>query len=345
MSKTQKQATAPTTAPAAPTAAPETETPAQLYKLMFESDTPEKAAAVLKANPEIAQRFVDAMQKGYGNAFTAKAIELASESDHSLSTRGRSQLTQSETSQAADASAPSPSEKLPYTPDGGWNAIEINKRLGQHDKIKGTDNDGDRCSYATALAAKIFDGPAAVAAFLETVLKRHDTEEGRAAKEPAEDVLRTLIPVIRGTSATYADLSWAQEALYEVTLTKGQTGTTGTKEKDSWGREITAYSLADDLPSEVIKETAWSPQDLMTRAKALKPGERLMCGWITPDFQHQIMITNEKGTLYLYDSEKQKDGGPHLRDLSVTTLAPYYADAASVDVFLKTKAEGAKPKT
>ena len=96
MSKTQQQqAAAPT--PATQDAAPETDTPAQLYKLMTESDTPEKAAAILRANPQIAQFYVDSLHKGYGNEFTMKAIELASDADHSLNVRGRSQLKQSET--------------------------------------------------------------------------------------------------------------------------------------------------------------------------------------------------------------------------------------------------------
>lgn len=334
MSKTKAQP-APTSAPA-PAPEPARDTPQELARLMFECDTPEKGAEILRANPQIAQRFVTAIHKSFGNAFTTKMIALASETDHSLDVRGREQLAQSEKSGALDPTAPSPSQKLPYDEEGGWNAIEINKRLGQHDKIQGTDNDEDRCSYATAMAAKIFDGPEALAKFLESVLTRHDLESGRAAKEPAEDVLRAVIPAIRHGEATYADLSWAQEALYEVTLAAGQTGTTGTKKKDMFGREVDAYSLAEDMPSEVIDKPAYRPEDLMAYAKALKPGERLMCGWITPDFSHQIMIANQKGQLYLYDSEAQDDGA-HLRELTPGALEKYY-EKDSLDVYLKVKA-------
>ncbi|MBL9013711.1 MAG: hypothetical protein JNL83_06025, partial [Myxococcales bacterium] len=65
------------------------------------------------------------------------------------------------------------SDRLPYDGKGGWNSVLINTKLGQFDAIPGTDNDADRCAFATILAAKIFDGPQVFGAWLTSFKARH----------------------------------------------------------------------------------------------------------------------------------------------------------------------------
>ena len=316
------------------------ETPEFIAFLMSRVTGPEQLTALFRDNPRYWDPLARAAQQRFGNAEVTKALAAVGSNDHTLMLAGRDSLKGSSSSATVDAGAPSPNDKLPYHGAAAWNAIEINRRLGQHDRISGTDNDGDRCSFAGALAIKIFDGPAATAAWLEAVVTKHDMLDGRPAKEQAETVLCGVATAIRDGVASYGDLSWAQEALYEVTLRAGQVGTAGIKPKDFVGRPTLDYALSDDLPATEIATSIYSEADFLAKAKQLAPGERYTCGWISSQFSHQVVVANHKGRLYLYDSETQADG-QHLRELTMETIKPYFADGNSMDIYLKIPA--AKP--
>jgi len=107
---------------------------------------------------------------------------------------------------------------LPWTKTG-WDAKDLLTRLGQYDRLAGTDSDSKRCVQAVALASHIVSGPAAVAAFLGNAVSA-GLKKGPLTQrvDTAMKVLGEVKALVGAKTATFGDLSWAQEALHDMSL-------------------------------------------------------------------------------------------------------------------------------
>ncbi len=68
-----------------------------------------------------------------------------------------------------ERNSPDPAARLPFTANG-WNADDILRRLGQYDRMPGTDSDAIRCVQAVGMAARVPDGPSAVTSYLNALI-------------------------------------------------------------------------------------------------------------------------------------------------------------------------------
>ncbi len=277
-------------------------------------------ASLIHKHPAWEGEILTVVHNTFGNAYAedvirilhARRVALAS---HTAGVEDRDALSTGATS-ASDAKAPMPGDQLPFDKADGWNGLAINKRLGQYDRIAGTDSDGARCGHATSLAIQILGGPKALVAWLYAYTKQHEPTKMSAKQAAACDVMIAVIKAIEGRVATYGDLSWTQEALHDYTIAD-----------DAGGTPSSSFVTAGKTQTYTAVGGGYTkPRQVLNAAKILVAGEQLLCAWrgtnAAGNFDHQIMIANHEGALYLYDSERQDDG-VHMRPLTEDAIAPY----------------------
>jgi hypothetical protein len=277
-------------------------------------------ARVIQKHPELEREIMTVVHNTFGNAYAAKVTELVHAlrvalPSHTAGVEDRDALSSGAAS-ATDAKAPLPGDPLPFDHKGGWNGLAINQKLGQYDRMAGTDSDGARCGHATSLAIQILGGPAALIAWLKDYTKQHEPVKMTPKQAAACDVMIAVIAAIDARTATYGDLSWTQEALHDYTIAD-----------DAGGTPSSAFVTAG-------KKQTYTPvgggytkaAPIIEHAETLVAGEQLLCAWrgmnAAGSFDHQFMIANHEGALYLYDSERQDDG-VHMRPLTKKALTPY----------------------
>lgn len=171
-----------------------------------------------------------------------------------------------------DQNAPNPTERLPYTA-GGWDGNTILTRLGQFDQLAGTDSDASRCVQAVAMASHIPGGPASLTGYLSAI-----TIDGMLMSQNGQDRQRTALQVIRlvkervtAGTATYGDLSWAQEAIHDLFYTD----VVGTPE-DQIVQQISP--MLDGLSRNTTTMNVWcsTPAEVMAQAQTLPAGGQLI---------------------------------------------------------------------
>jgi microcompartment protein CcmK/EutM len=169
-----------------------------------------------------------------------------------------------------DRNSPDPAARLPFTPNG-WDGGDILLRLGQFDRMPGTDSDAMRCVQAVGMAARVPDGPAAVVSYLQALilqgmLRPKATDRQRTATE----VLEHVIGRIETRRATFGDMAWAQEAMHDLFYND----VSGTPEPDI----LPAIAPAMDLTKTLQRMDLWcdTPQQVMAQATQLQPGEQLI---------------------------------------------------------------------
>src|SRR5262249_61557298 len=115
-----------------------------------------------------------------------------------------------------ERNAPDPNAVLPFKPSG-WDGTEILQKLGQYERMPGTDSDSLRCVQAVGMAAHVPDGPAGVKGYFSSmILQGMLTAQMTGRKKTAVDVLKQVSARIESKRATYGDLAWAQEALHDL---------------------------------------------------------------------------------------------------------------------------------
>lgn len=173
---------------------------------------------------------------------------------------------------AADVerNSPDPAALLPFTPSG-WNGTEILTKLGQYDRMPGTDSDAIRCVQAVGMAAHVPDGPDAVKGYFSSmILQGLLTGQVTSRKHTAIEVLKHVSQRIESKRATYGDLSWAQEALHDLFYDD----VSGTPLTDIPQQVNPAMDLSKNMqPMDVWCNT---PQEVMAQASQLKSGEQLL---------------------------------------------------------------------
>lgn len=138
-------------------------------------------------------------------------------------------------------------------------------------------------------------------------------------RQAAWDTILAVAGAIGGRTATYGDLSWAQEAMHAFRLGDENEGASRSKDVIVPSREeYTARTGVDpSLNAEKAASAAANNQGMVCVAPdvfydeilALGPGERLMIVLkVVPRSAgvlhiHQVMAANHDGTRYLYDPE------------------------------------------
>lgn len=315
--------------------------------------TADDLVKVLQAHPRHQRSILLAAQKTLGNAVVTEAVEKLGSSDHMLGAdlaeigtykktfREALSTAGPEGGEMVDANAPAPAEVLPWKSKTEWDAKVINQRLGQMDLIAGTDSDNMRCSFATALAMAILDGPAGTVSFLTRFLTKHSPKSLPTDKQRgAMNVLAIGIKAVQNGTASYGDLSWVQEAMHDLILPNDQGGTTPRAEKGMFGQDVGNYFVSQDFNHHDIDQgTGFTdrPKDVLLRAKTLKDGERFVLVWHGTGFDHQVMIANQGGQLYLYDSGMGA-GSNHFKPLIEDTLERYFENDGQLEFLTKVDA-------
>lgn len=318
MSKQQAKVAAPAV-PAidTPTSAhdPDAETAAALVGAATD---PFVLGLIVHGNPRHRDTIIAYLTRQHGNAFVVTVLDYAAEADAKLATTGVDHSAVADSGRLASgegeastavAKTPDPTERLPYDRTGGWAGVQINLHLGQHDKLVGTDSDAERCSFAVALAAQIFAGPTTCARWLVEYVASHATMKGKVDKDQAGAVslrrktaARTLAAIadaIGAGTATYGDLSWAQEALHALSTADDHAGSEG-------GASVVVPGLEAYHPMNSVTD---DPARVMALATALPEGGRLTLALVgeyadgRDEYIHQLSINRHEGKLYTYDPE------------------------------------------
>lgn len=163
-----------------------------------------------------------------------------------------------------------PNTPLPFQ-SSGWNGNQIAARLGQYDRIPGTDSDAFRCVQTVALMSHILIGPTAVRDYLSSIslqgmLSRDMTDRRRTALE----VIRYVRDRIGSRQATYGDLYWVIEAVHDL-FYKDDVGTP----EGELHEQITPMM---DLSQTMQRLNVWcsTPAELLAQARTLQNGEQFM---------------------------------------------------------------------
>jgi hypothetical protein len=164
-------------------------------------------------------------------------------------------------------------------------------QLGQHDTIAGTDSDSTRCVQAVAMASRIPQGPDAVVQYIQTMQLQGMLERPNGQREQtAQRVLDVVIGRLQSRRATYAELSWAQEALHDLFFTD----TEGTPESQV---DSTINPALDLSGRTATTENTWcnSPADVMSAANSLPPGGQLIINHWSVAFNTAYDQVEEQG--------------------------------------------------
>ena len=171
---------------------------------------------------------------------------------------------------AVARNAPDPARVLPFTA-GGWDANAILTALGQYDTLPGTDSDALRCVQAVGLASHVPDGPAVVVGYLNAMMMQGMLSRPMNPRQrTALDVIQHVIDRIDNSRATFGDLMWVQEALHDLFYND----VSGTPEPEI----LDQIAPAMDMSRSLTRMNLWcnNPQDVMTQANQLQPGEHLV---------------------------------------------------------------------
>ena len=180
-------------------------------------------------------------------------------------------MTVSRGAAAVLRNAPDPDERLPFVSGGGWNARRILTALGQYDRIAGTDSDALRCVQAVAMASYIPNGPGAVSSYLELISRQaRRTRRMNRRRRTALQVIEFVRRKLAGRTATFGDMSWAQEAVHDLFFDD----VSGTGARQILG-QITPRGDASRTSRPLSVWTS-SPAELMRQARTLAPGEQLI---------------------------------------------------------------------
>jgi len=189
------------------------------------------------------------------------------------------------TKETIDRNSNDPNTALPWTKEG-WNGQEILSKLGQYDRIAKTVSDSNRCVQAVALGSHILSGPDAVRAYLASVIldamlratgKAGFTERQKACKA----VLDRVKDAISKKTATYGDLSWAQEAIHDLFFPDGA----GTPEDQVNDQILPAFDL-----NSMTKLDIWcaTSAEVLAQAQKLANKQQLVVTTQTVSFNTTI---------------------------------------------------------
>jgi len=202
-----------------------------------------------------------------------------------------SDITMSHSQESVDRNSPEVNQPLPYN-ESGWDSTAILNTLGQHDRLAGTDSDGVRCVQAVAMASYIPNGPDAVASYLNSIsfdalLSTEPSDRQQAAMRVIELVRDRL----RRRTATYRDLSWAQEAVHDL-FNDDFSGT----DPDAIQSQVTPTLEGMNRNTRTVDIWCTTPAQVMEQVNALPPGGQLLINEWTVIFNSAFdQLSDEEG--------------------------------------------------
>jgi hypothetical protein len=136
------------------------------------------------------------------------------------------------------------------------------------------------------IASHVRRGPGATIAYLQAMLA--DPVHGATTPSPRQvsgrAVLARVCERLRDRSATYQDLSWAQEALHDLT----NSDTRGTN-ANATVSEIAPSTTTD---TQVMHQWCNTPREVLEAAAALREGEQLMATEVLISWNSAIIAHN-----------------------------------------------------
>lgn len=167
-----------------------------------------------------------------------------------------------------------PTTVLPFTASG-WDGNDIANKLGQYDRIPGTDSDAVRCVQAVALMSHILMGPPAAINYLGSIsfqgflMSGGMTTRARTARLVIDYVKRQ----IETRRATYGDMYWAMEAVHDMFYADDEG--TPARTADTVREQITPMM---DAAQTMTNMDVWcgTGAELLAQASTLQPGEQFM---------------------------------------------------------------------
>ncbi|MXV49682.1 DUF4157 domain-containing protein [Pedobacter sp. HMF7647] len=211
-----------------------------------------------------------------------------------------------------------PETPLPFTASG-WDGNDIASKLGQYDRIPGTDSDAVRCVQSVALMSHILIGPSAANAYLNAIalqgLLQSSQPENR--KRTARQVIYFVRRRIENRQATYGNMYWAMEAVHDLFLNDTSGTPAGTA--DPVRAQITPSM---DLSQSMVNMDVWCADraELLAQASRLNAGEQLMLNTWSVSFNFNFdeagfPLTQRSGTIELTDEE-----GHHPRQVTIRRI-------------------------
>lgn len=183
-------------------------------------------------------------------------------------------MTVGRTTTQIAANSQLPQTPLPFTP-GGWDGDDIARKLGQYDRIPGTDSDAVRCVQAVALMSHILMGPEAAVQYLTSISLQGMLQARRIGvrERTALRVIDFVKSQIQSGRASYGNMYWAMEAVHD--LFYGDASGTPASTPGTVREQITPML---DLSQQMIPQDLWcaNRSELLTQAASLKPGEQFM---------------------------------------------------------------------
>ncbi len=183
---------------------------------------------------------------------------------------------------------------LPFT-SGGWNGADIANKLGQYDRIPGTDSDAVRCVQAVALMSHILNGPDATIGYLTSISLQGMLSAGRydTRVRTALRVIDFVKDQIRNRRATYGNMYWAMEAVHDL-FYGDASGTPANTPGPARDQIVPMLDLAQNM----VNMDVWcnTPAVLMSQAATLNPGEQFMLNTWTVSFNYYFDMAGASAT-------------------------------------------------
>lgn len=209
-----------------------------------------------------------------------------------------------------DANSQLPETVLPFTP-AGWDGNDIANKLGQYDRIPGTDSDAVRCVQAVALVSHVLNGPGAAIDYLSAIALQGILQ--RPILGAREQAARKMIDFVKlriaNRDATYGHMYWAMEAVHDLFYADDK-GTPAAGPDTVRGQ----ISPPMDAAQKMFNMDVWcaNKAELLAQASALNAGEQLMVNLWTINFNATFDLagfpqTQNSGT-YRQTDENGRNG-------------------------------------
>ncbi|EOR94493.1 hypothetical protein ADIARSV_2339 [Arcticibacter svalbardensis MN12-7] len=217
-----------------------------------------------------------------------------------------------------EANSQLPETTLPFT-ETGWNGTEIANKLGQYDRIPGTDSDAVRCVQAVALMSHILNGPDAAINYLVSISFQGFLQSGVPGQreKSAMKVIDFVKAKIKAKQATYGHMYWAMEAVHDL-FYSDRRGTPAATPDTVRSQIVPSFDSAQSM----VNMDVWcnNKDELLKQANALNPGEQLMLNtWgvsFNSTFDLADIPSNRKSTrLNITDEE-----GKHSRSVFIRRI-------------------------
>jgi hypothetical protein len=214
-----------------------------------------------------------------------------------------------------------PETVLPFT-GGGWDGNDIANKLGQYDRMPGTDSDTVRCVQAVALMSHILMGPAAAIDYLTAISAQGLMQAAQVGtrERTAMRVIDFVKSRITSRQATYGNMYWAMEAVHDLFF--ADNSGTPAANPNTVRSQITP---ALDFSQNMVNMDIWcnNRAEVLTQASSLKSGEQLMLNTWAVSFNSSFDMagfptTQQSGTIRQVDEQGRNPHNVFIRRIDAT---------------------------